>query len=310
MTGMLSHAELAALIGSIYDCALDPERWEDTLLRFRDAFTAQNAQLLLMDIGERRMTLAKSVGVTPEWLERQAHHQAELSRWPLLPEALALPPYEPQVSSRHFNPAAREASPYVREWARPQGLDDAMNIVIINSVSHLAALGMGRLATSGPFSDDEIELARLLSPHLRRAVTISKILDARAADGEMFAGTFDALRFGVVLVDDRRRILRSNRAGESMLEAGHLISSIGGVLQANLAAAVEELRAAITLAAEDEAGIGATGLAIRLTRSGEPPVLAHVLPSGAAAARRTPPRPFSSAGRRSTAPTRWRLPTT
>jgi DNA-binding CsgD family transcriptional regulator len=56
------------------------------------------------------------------------------------------------------------------------------------------------------------------------------------------------------------------------------IQSAQGALQATVPSAASELRAALALAAGNEAGIGKTGLAIRLTEPDVPPVFAHVLP--------------------------------
>jgi DNA-binding CsgD family transcriptional regulator len=63
-----------------------------------------------------------------------------------------------------------------------------------------------------------------------------------------------------------------------MLDKGGPIQSAQGVLQATAPSAASELRSALTVAAGNEAGIGKTGLAIRLTESDVPPVFAHVLP--------------------------------
>jgi DNA-binding CsgD family transcriptional regulator len=63
-----------------------------------------------------------------------------------------------------------------------------------------------------------------------------------------------------------------------MLDKGGSIQSAQGILQAITPSAASELRSGLTLAAGNEAGIGKTGLAIRLTEPDAPPVFAHVLP--------------------------------
>jgi DNA-binding CsgD family transcriptional regulator len=275
---MLSRAGLSELIGRIYECSLDPRLWDAVLEQIRDVFNARNAQLFSADNFNGRVLIAKSIGIAPEWLERQADHAEETSRWSLLPAALALPPDEPQVASRHFPESHWTESRYYKEWAKPQKLFESMNLSLVNTVTNFAGLGIGRLETAGLFTDDDIELARLLSPHLRRAITISNILQARTLELQAMNATFDELRFGVVLVDQKSGILRANDLAEAMLRTGGVISGIGGVLQAKTPAATGELKTAIRLAAEDEAAIGNQGIAIRLTPRGEVPVLAHVLP--------------------------------
>ena len=63
-----------------------------------------------------------------------------------------------------------------------------------------------------------------------------------------------------------------------MAEAGGPIQALGGKFSAKVPSAARELRGAIKLATQDEASIGKTGLAIRLTEAGETPIFAHVLP--------------------------------
>ncbi len=120
---------------------------------------------------------------------------------------------------------------------------------------------------------------RLLIPHLRRAVTISNVLDVQAIEKARMAETLDALKLGVVLANEDSRILHANRAAEAMMREGGPLRDRGGVLRAEGGAASLEIRSAIKQAARNESGIGKTGLAVRLTEEeGEAPVVAHVLP--------------------------------
>jgi DNA-binding CsgD family transcriptional regulator len=93
------------------------------------------------------------------------------------------------------------------------------------------------------------------------------------------AEALDALRCAVVLTNERGSILHANRAAENILRAsGAPVYSAKGTLQATAPSAASELRSALTFAAGNEASIGKTGLAIRLTEPDVPPVFAHVLP--------------------------------
>ncbi len=98
-------------------------------------------------------------------------------------------------------------------------------------------------------------------PHLRRVVTISNVLDVRTIVGARMAEALDALRSAVVLTNKHGTILHTNRTAEQMLDEGGPIQSVQGILQATAPSAASELRSSVALAA----GIGKTGLAIRLT---------------------------------------------
>lgn len=269
---------LSNLIGSIYDCALDPARWEQTLVDLKEALHCENAILHLNDVRQGRILVSKIVGIEPYWVERIMGHSEEinarlvedLASWPSLDQ--------PHVVSRHLPPAYVEASPYIRECWKPQGIVDVMTYFLMHSPARFSGLALGRHERHGIIGEREIELGGLLLPHIRRAVTISNVLDASTIERARMAEALDALRCGVVLTDARGAIVHANRAAEHMLRNGAPVQGAGGILQAKTRPAADELRAAIRLAARDETGIGKTGLAIRLTGPDVPPMFAHVLP--------------------------------
>jgi DNA-binding CsgD family transcriptional regulator/PAS domain-containing protein len=274
----ISPQALSNLIGSIYDCALDPARWERTLAEIMEALDCHGITLTLSDLRYDHILLQKAVGLEAPILEQLPKHAPEmiarqrdaLASWPSLDE--------PLVVSRHFAPAYIETSPYFREWAKPIGIVDTMAFFLVHTPLHLAGLYLGRNERQGIITEREIELGKLLLPHLRRAVTISNVLDVRTIMGERIAEALDALRCAVVLTNEHGTILHTNRVAEHMLDKGGPIQTPQGVLQPIAPSAASELRSAITLAARNEAGIGTAGLAIRLTEPDVPPIFAHVLP--------------------------------
>jgi DNA-binding CsgD family transcriptional regulator/PAS domain-containing protein len=276
MSDVISPQALSELIGSIYDCALDPEHWDQTLCEVRDAFCAQTAQLGLMDRSRGRILIEKNVGMEPAVLDFQARLASEVNAR-LAEYYRETPLDEPNVFSRHLTPEVWETSPFVR-YFRSFGFIDSISYVLIWEPGHFSGFGIGRLARQGIITDREISLGGLLLPHLRRAVTISKVLDAQAIEQARMAETLDALKCGVVLTNGAGAILHANRAAERMFRLGRLAPNARGVLSAKLPAAAKELHNALRLAALDESAIGKTGLAIRLNEDEAPPHFAHVLP--------------------------------
>jgi DNA-binding CsgD family transcriptional regulator/PAS domain-containing protein len=279
MAGAISRQAFSDLIGSIYDCALDPSRWDRTLADVGNALDCHGTALILTDLRYDRLLLLKTVGIEPDQIERFLNYIPELHA--AISEALASFPWldEPHVESRHFSPAFIETSRFFQEWERATGTVDSMRLFLMHTPRYDAGIGVGRNERQGLISDREIELGRLLLPHLRRAVTISNVLDVRTIEGARMAEALDALRCAVVFTNEHGSILHANRAAENILRAsGAPVHSAKGTLQATAPSAASELRSAITLAACNEAGIGKAGLAIRLTEPDVPPVFAHVLP--------------------------------
>jgi DNA-binding CsgD family transcriptional regulator/PAS domain-containing protein len=278
MADAISPQALSDLIGSIYDCVLDPSRWEQTLADIMQTLDCHMLALALSDLRHHRFLLKKTVGIDPYQMEQLSKHLPEINA--TLGKALVSLPSldEPLVVSRHLTTAYIETSPHFQEFVKPNGMVDIMQLFLMHTPMHHAGLGVCRNERQGIITDREIELGKLLLPHLRRAVTISNVLDVRTIEGTRMAEALDALRCAVLLTNEHGTILHANRAAEDMLDKGGSIRSPQGVLQATAPSAASELRSALALAGGNEAGIGKTGLAIRLTEPDAPPILAHVLP--------------------------------
>ncbi|MDH6234140.1 DNA-binding CsgD family transcriptional regulator [Mesorhizobium soli] len=286
MTSLLSEKRFSELIGTIYDCTLDPSRWDATLAEVKEVFDGESIILSLNDMRSDRLLIDRSVGWTPEWRERRDRHLTEIHA--RVSEWLAVAPSldAPFIASRHLPSYDAGVSPYVKDVLAPLGIADVMHLFLMQTPTHVSELVIMHHERYGVATEREIELAALLLPHLRRAVTISRVLDAQAIEHRQLADALDALSCGVVLIDRRGAILHPNRAAERMFCNGGPLRNDRGVLRVRHPSAARELRAAILLAAEDETTIGATGLAVRLTASDEKPVFAHVLPMAGSDRRR------------------------
>lgn len=276
--GALSVQALSDLIGSVYDSALDPSRWERTLADIAAALPCESVILSLNDLRHNRLLIDKSVGWGPSGLEERQKHipeiHARVSEWFVKGPSLDLP----FVASRELSLDYLVTSPYVQTCLKPLGIVDIMHHFLMYTPTHFSELVIGRHERHGPLTDREIAIGTLLLPHLRRAVTISNVLDASTIERTRLAQALDTLRCGVVLTNNEGTILHANSAAEQLFRNGTEIRSIGGVLSAPAPDATQELLKAIRLAARDETTLGRTGLAIRLTSTSAAPLYAHVLP--------------------------------
>ena len=274
----VSHKEMARLIGTIYECAIDPSRWESALGEMVKTFGCHNALLSLTDMRYDRLLLTRGHGMNEQWWrafqdkyvpEVAAQLSSIMTTWSV---------DKAFVISRHLAPDIVERSSYIEGGFAPEGIVDVLQLFLIGSPKRFAGLAFGRSEPQGVFSSQEIELAELLLPHIRRAVLISDLLDVRAIERTHFATALDALRCAVVLTDVNCRIVHANKSAEKMLRQAAVIRTQQGVLKAVRALASAELSQAIRLAANTDIEIGKSGLAVRLSEDGQFPVLAHVLP--------------------------------
>jgi DNA-binding CsgD family transcriptional regulator/PAS domain-containing protein len=274
----LSQHALSNLIGSIYDCALDPSLWEQTLEVMRAALDCQEAAIRLSDLRSGSFLIYKAVGTEVRWEKEHANYLKEAHGY--ISDVLSSHQSfdVPHVLSRHVTNEFIQTSNYVQKFMLPQGIIDKMIWFLTKTPTRYGRIVVSRNRRQGPITDQQIELGTMLLPHLRRAVTISNMLDARTIERDRMSETLDSLRCAVILSDERGAIFHSNQSAVDMLRDGTLIQSVGNVLSANVATAAMELRAALRLAASNEPNIGKSGLAIRLSQPDLPPVFAHVLP--------------------------------
>jgi len=168
-----------------------------------------------------------------------------------------------------------------QEFALPRGHGDALITVLVRNGQRIGCFVACRHQSWGAITNDDIAMMRLFAPHIRRAITISDLMELKALEAEALSATLDRLAMGVVVVAGENRILHANEAARHMLANGGRIASHRGRLAARDAAADAELSKAIELARSDEAALGVAGIGVSLGSGDMQPALAHVLPLAA-----------------------------
>jgi DNA-binding CsgD family transcriptional regulator len=119
---------------------------------------------------------------------------------------------------------------------------------------------------------------RLITPHIRRAVLIGKVIDLGQTKAQTFHEVLDGLSAGMFLVDARGRVVHANAAGRDILASADFLRSLGGRLVARDPAADRALRGVFAAAAKGDGAVGTGGIAIPLTAHDGESYVAHVLP--------------------------------
>lgn len=277
--GQDRETRLSHLIGAIYDSALDPARWESALAAMRDLLDCANAVLYIAEIPGNRYRLERMVGIEPHWAERLDRHGPDIAELHSgIADFLTRPLDEPFVCSRDVAEGRWRSNRYYRNWARPQGIIDVIDTILVRGPTRVASCALGRHDGFGLIGEREIRLARLIAPHLRRAVIISDLIDIKRLEASTLRDTLDVLSVGIVLVTEDARIVHANRAAGRMFDDAVPISSVDGRLHAADAPVTAKLWQAIGVAAREEARLGAAGLGLSLGQSDRTCTTAHVLP--------------------------------
>lgn len=274
---------LAHLIGDIYDAALDPTLWPDTLTKIADFTGGQAAGIFSKDSATRGGRASHTAGIAPEYV--QLYEDAYATVDPMAP--LLFVGIEEVTSTTDFiaYDDFREGRFY-QEWARPQGWVDAASAVLDKSMTSFDFLSIVRHETRGLVDDEMSMRLRLITPHVRRAVAVGKAIDLRHDEAATFGDILDGLSAGVFFVDASSRLVHANTAGRAILMDQDFLYSARDRLVARDAEIDEALSALFVAAAKGDAAVGVGGIAMPLvSRDGERYV-AHVLPLTSGSGRR------------------------
>jgi DNA-binding CsgD family transcriptional regulator len=277
MTESTARADLDDLIGAIYDCVIDPSLWHDVIARFRLRFGFHNAMLGVNNTITQEMIVSVSDNV-PEQMSLMAvtHSGAIGELWGGWARAAGVPLEEPVIMSEVTTPESWVGNAYYEYFAKPQGISDAMAIVLARDSHILANLALGRHASAPPLTAADLDEIRVLAPHLRRAIVIGRLLETSAKAAQNFAEVLDASHAGVVLVDRRRGLVHANRVARAMLSAGDPVHAAGGQLE--LPGEIVPGALSRAIAGASEARAGGRGAGIPARRSDGLPLTVQVLP--------------------------------
>jgi DNA-binding CsgD family transcriptional regulator len=268
---------LMPLVGAIYDTVLDRTIWPD-VLRKLSQFVRGTASAIFWQDGAKDQgdTYFHDGGISPHYGDLYFSKYVRLNPTTLPrlfadvaePVATAdLVPYDEFLLTRFY-----------REWAQPQGLVDFVSINLEKSGGKAAMFGVFRHAQHGIVDAGARQRMRLLAPHIRRAVLISKVVDFSQNEAEIFGQTLDALRAAVILVDAGGYIVHANVAGHALLDEGHVVKFVNGRLAAAAPQADERLRGILLAAAGGDKAIGQEGIALPLAGKAGDRFVAHALP--------------------------------
>jgi DNA-binding CsgD family transcriptional regulator/PAS domain-containing protein len=256
-TDFRSTAPLLDLVGDLYDCAIDPTRWPATCERLARLVNGVQTAIALHDTVTQQVSLKASWNVDPALEEAM---KANFAINPLVPAVWYTDIDEPFSAIGFLGEREFKDSYFYRHVVAPFGIGDSALSLLAKSVRQFGSLSIQRLRDQPAFAPEELALLRLLAPHIRRAVMIADLLDARALERNMLTATLDLMNAGVVLADDTGRIAFANQAAQRWLEDGSVLRRRGDQISAADAACADDLNRAIA----DAAG----GTTIDIPRSG------------------------------------------
>jgi DNA-binding CsgD family transcriptional regulator len=272
--------EALSVTGSIYDAALDPALWPETLRRICEFVGGLATALASEDVAAGAGRFYYSWGDDPQ--QTTAYWEKYCKLNPILVPMLLLNVGDVRSASQLISRDQLQATRFYKEWLSWTGYGDNTFAVIEKSASAVTYLATTHDAHVWADPEPRRRM-QLLVPHVRRAVAIGEVLQRHKIEAESLSCAVDALTAGVLLVGDAGSVVHAKRAARAMLAAGDMLYLRHGVLavrggNGDACPPQRALIEAIGGALRDDLVVGPHGVAIPLTAGGGDRYVAHVLP--------------------------------
>jgi|GEM_PF-3713012 len=222
--------EMNALIDTIYEAGLAPERWKDTLEHISSSFHAGAALLQ----GYSNVDCDNHFVVVSDNLA--GGEQEYATRY------LAL---DPRIDYLRRNPQARVAydylhtteremrrSEYYAWFVRTHGLQYYLALRLEHSATGAAVCTLQFSPQHGHVDPDTIARFEILRPHLMRAFRTTRVLERERNQQQSRAEALDTLNTAVMSVDRIGRVKWANQAARSILTREDGLKLVSGQLVA------------------------------------------------------------------------------
>jgi DNA-binding CsgD family transcriptional regulator len=221
--------DILRLIDTLYECALDVERWPVFLEAATDFFGARGAQIGHTDLLNSRLSFSLVYGYdwSPDHLRK---YESLMSEDPRL-RHFSANPFRPVHCRMALTDQELHRSRVYREVLSVGNVEYSLGVNLVESDRALSYFLVLRDITQPRFSDVECEKLAILIPHLARTLRLEQALDAYDFERQVAFSALDSMALGVVVVDTHGRIHLANKLARDIDRRGDGISLVGGQLR-------------------------------------------------------------------------------
>ena len=272
----IDQSQLSEIVGEIYDCALDPPRWRETLARIASLTRSSASSVIINDDYEPKAGCVFEFGTDQKYLRLffDRHAAADLS--PLHEQRLAIGfPMPLKALCDEEQPHAKE---FFQDFVQSQGFGDLLAVQLLRSGRRVGWLSTARSGIQPRYGDRERRAMSLLSPHLCQALIVSDAIDLATLTAYRLEQTVNSLSAGVFLTDREGQIVYMNKSAERQLKTGNALRVVNRRLTAIDRKADDLLARAVAAAVGMERGPAVAGGMLALPDGEGAGYLASVLP--------------------------------
>jgi DNA-binding NarL/FixJ family response regulator len=266
-------AELSAVIGDIYDAAIDPTHWPNALGSICAFVGGSSGVLYWHDSATERSEALHLFNEDPAYT--RLYFEKYLPLNPMFPAATFIDEGVVNADVDIMPRTELVKTRFYKEWLEPQGIVSALSV---NLEKGIASASMINVRLSVPPTDVMRRRLGLLVPHLQRAVAIGRLFDQSKATAQALTETLDHIEAAVFLVGAKAEITFANEIAKKMLAENKLVKIDDGALRAVAPDANRALLNVFRSAAKGDSSVGIRGVAVPMTEASQDRWFAHVLP--------------------------------
>jgi DNA-binding CsgD family transcriptional regulator len=225
----MKQADFDRLVGLIYESALDPGLWQETMSVLARQVGADTFHLLGWDSKKQAATLG--VMSHESWNDALALYNSYYGTVdPRRQLASRADPGVVLACHHHFDDQFISKSEFYQDFLLRYGLRYCLGGCLSRNESTDVNLALLRDPEHGPFEPGHESLLTLLMPHFNRSLRLMEHTQAATQSGELAAAGQDAASLAVIAVNRTGQLLYCNRNGEALLKAAETVRIRHGVL--------------------------------------------------------------------------------
>jgi DNA-binding CsgD family transcriptional regulator/PAS domain-containing protein len=254
---MSEDKEISQLIWTIYDAALVPTSRHEAIEKLVNYVGGVAGWVFTRHCMNGTAKIFQSFGLQPH--HKQGYLNEYMRSDPISPVILSLAIGEVTSNSIVTPRNQFVTTRFYEEWMKPQGWLDTVFVTLDRSPTEITLFAIARGKREGWADDDVYRRLRVLAPHLRRSVLLSKAIDLTAAQEAMLRGALDRIAVGVLFVDADGRIVHANASASALLADEDFWSATALPRSTDANSAGPGLREAISRAVQADAATASKG---------------------------------------------------
>lgn len=154
------------VIEAIYDCSLDPYRWQKALCMIAESCRSHYGSLRISDLENGRDELTFYVGDDQRYERLHKDHSSITDPYPGSLQSLPVGTVATRAMLIDNNEFLE--SEFYHDFLKPQGIHDTIGFNVLKTAQRIGQLTTHRIESEGRYEDADVRLLDLLAPHVCR----------------------------------------------------------------------------------------------------------------------------------------------